>query len=424
MYTIEYHFLPSTQNGRHPGKFFIKITYQEESIYLNYSFQIYQEEWDFENRCILIKPDNSYRNSYLSELQKEIEKEKINIQNTITLFNQKGIYDVKEIFNNYNQNNPTNFLSEYVDTLVIQLLQTDQERTARAYKSVSKSIIRFNKRNEIQLSQITEEFLKLYEQDMKIKGKSMNTISFYMRNLRSIYNKAISEGLIPPPIHNPFKNVYTGIEKTRKRALLKKDIALLNAICFSKNKELEENPKIPKEIFSESMQNTLLIFFFSFHARGMSFVDLAYLRKENIQNNTISYYRKKTGRMITIKMTPVLQEIINRFSHLTQNSPYVFPFISMDKGPERLQYESALKIYNLRLKRIGKLLKINSPITSHVARHSWASIAKHENLPLWVISEGLGHCNEKTTYIYLSSLEQSILDKANEKIYKAIKKTI
>lgn len=105
-----------------------------------------------------------------------------------------------------------------------------------------------------------------------------------------------------------------------------------------------------------------------------------------------------------------------------ETSPYVFPIIKDESKSPRLQYESALRVQNKRLKRLAELADIKETLTTHVARHSWATIAKQVNLPLWVISEGLGHSDEKTTYTYLASFERSVLDKANEQIHIAIQK--
>ncbi|NDV97611.1 hypothetical protein D0T84_22405 [Dysgonomonas sp. 521] len=152
----------------------------------------------------------------------------------------------------------------------------------------------------------------------------------------------------------------------------------------------------------------------------MSFVDMAYLRKNNLRNGIIRYYRKKTGGRLEIKITPAMQEIIDYFSPMVKASPYVFPIISDSRKPHRTQYETGLTTQNRLLKELARLAGTGVKLSTHMARHSWATLAKEEDLPLWVISEGLGHNNEQTTYIYLSQLERSVLDSANERIYKAL----
>ena len=86
------------------------------------------------------------------------------------------------------------------------------------------------------------------------------------------------------------------------------------------------------------------------------------------------------------------------------------------KANERRQYDNTLHLVNYRLKELSTMLKLQRPLTMYVARHSWASAAKAKNVPLSVISEGMGHDSEATTQIYLASLETSVVDKANKMI--------
>ena len=90
--------------------------------------------------------------------------------------------------------------------------------------------------------------------------------------------------------------------------------------------------------------------------------------------------------------------------------------IIKETGNERRQYDYALHLVNYHLKQLSTILKLQRPLTMYVARHSWASAAKAKNVPLSVISEGMGHDSEATTQIYLASLETSVVDKANKMI--------
>jgi len=271
------------------------------------------------------------------------------------------------------------------------------------------------------LSHINAYLIKSYERVMKEKGKTLNTISFYMRNLRAIYNKAIHEGYIEAKQDNPFQDVFTGFNKTRKRALNAEEIKRLHNLDFSSVLE-DKQPSSKGKNYQ--LYTAWRLFFFCFHARGMSFVDMAYLRKDNIHGNIIRYYRKKTGQLIEIKITPKLQNLINSFSSEVKNSPYLFPIIRDSRKSKRLYYETGLRKQNIYLKELAAKAGIRQTLSTHVSRHSWATIAKRENLPLWVISEGLGHCNEQTTYTYLASFDRSTLDQANDIISAAVDRNV
>ncbi len=127
-----------------------------------------------------------------------------------------------------------------------------------------------------------------------------------------------------------------------------------------------------------------------------------------------------------VRVTPEMQTIIESFSLDVARSPYLFPIIVPMIGrvetpkTARLKYETALRNQNVRLKKLALLAGINKPISTHWARHTWATIGKHEHVPLQVLSECLGHSSERTTLIYLGLLENSILDEANQAITSAI----
>jgi transposase len=159
------------------------------------------------------------------------------------------------------------------------------------------------------------------------------------------------------------------------------------------------------------------MFLFSFYTRGMSFVDMAYLKKKDVQNGILSYRRRKTGQLLTIRWEKCMEEIADRYD--TEDSDYLLPLIRRPHEA-RKQYRNASHLINSKLKLISKRLKLPVPLTMYVARHAWASIARSKNIPLSVISEGMGHDSENTTRIYLASLDTAVVDKANRLILKAV----
>jgi integrase len=212
--------------------------------------------------------------------------------------------------------------------------------------------------------------------------------------LRSIYNKAVRQGLCLQK--HPFKGTYTGIDKTGKRAVDEDIILALKKMDLTQNVNLEL---------------TRDLFMFSFYMRGISFVDMANLRKSNVQNGYITYIRSKTKQQLSVRLEPCMQEIIDRYRSRTIDD-YLLPVFT----PHNRSHTSQLRTYNKRLKRISEMLGLEKPLSSYVARHSWATIALRKEVPIEVISEGMGHENETTTRIYLASIGQSAVDEANMKI--------
>jgi integrase len=215
-----------------------------------------------------------------------------------------------------------------------------------------------------------------------------------MRALRAIYNQAVKKGLTIQKL--PFREIYTGVDKTIKRAVDEAIIIQLKNKDFPKQKKLA----LARDLF-----------LFSFYMRGMSFVDMANLKQSNLKNEYITYSRSKTKQNLTVKVEKCMREIIDRYKEETVDD-YLLPIYNQ----ENYNPVSHLRTYNKRLKRISKLLELDKPLSSYVARHSWATLAHHKGVSIEIISESMGHENENTTRIYLASLDQSIIDKANADI--------
>ena len=283
--------------------------------------------------------------------------------------------------------------------ITAQLRQMGKHRTSETYHATLRSFMQFRENKDILLDEIDSDLMLMYEAWLRNRGLSKNSSSFYMRILRAVYNRAVEKELTSN--RNPFKHVYTGIDKTVKRAIS------LKAIKKIKNLDLSLQPALD---FARDM------FLFSFYTRGMSFIDMAHLKKKDQQNGILSYRRRKTGQQLLVKWEKCTQEIADK--HKTDyGSPYLLQIL---KHPydNRSQYKNALYRTNKNLKEVAKLADISIPLTLYVARHSWASIAKSKNIPISVISEGMGHDSEMTTQIYLASLDNSVVDRANTQILR------
>ena len=297
-------------------------------------------------------------------------------------------------------------------TLVMAFMQARIDRlyrckcmgTARNYKSAFNSFSMFRQGKDLPFVAITEEIIEEYNSFLTGRGVSRNTISFYMRTMRAVYNKAVRERLVEQTY--PFRNVYTGIDRTRKRAVDESVISKLLGLDLMKSRSLE----MARDLF-----------LFSFYTRGMAFVDIARLRKSNIRDGVISYERSKTGQHLYIRMEPCIKAIIDRYEERVRHLPYVFPILKTEE-PEGAykQYTIAINYYNRLLKRLSDMLGLDRGFSSYTPRHSWATVARDRNIPISVISAGMGHASEQTTQIYLAMLENSVIDSANRKIIASL----
>lgn len=293
---------------------------------------------------------------------------------------------------------PRYSLFNYTEALITRYHHLGQHRTAETYAATLNSFKRFRTFIDLSLSDIDNSLLESYRSYLKQNNLSPNTISFYLKHLKSIYNKAVNEELIAD--RKPFKHLTTATEKTVKRAISLKTIRQLKLLDCSHH---------PSECFARDM------FLFSFYTRGMSFIDIAFLQKKNLKGDMLFYRRRKTNQQLAIHWEPCMQEILKTYLS-DPSSPYLLSIIKASDDNPQKQYKNAQFLINRHLKDIGKRLGLCQPLTMYCARHSWASIAYNEGIPISVISEGMGHDSEKTTRIYLTSLKTEVVDKANRKI--------
>jgi site-specific recombinase XerD len=238
--------------------------------------------------------------------------------------------------------------------------------------------------------------MRKYENWLKETGLVINSVACYMRALRSAYNQAVKRDLTVQK--HPFADISTRIDKTVKRAVSADVIIRLKNMDLSAYRALA----LARDLFM-----------FSFYMRGISFIDMANLRKSNVKNGYILYARSKTRQWLTVKMEACMQEIIARYELLTVDD-YLLPIYTAQNRDSA----SRLRSHNKRLKRISGMLGLEKPLSSYVSRHTWATLALRKGIPVEVISESMGHENETTTRIYLASIGQSAVDRANAEIIK------
>ena len=268
---------------------------------------------------------------------------------------------------------------------------------------------------DVLLCELTNSMICTYQQWLMDSGVKKNSASCYMRTLQSVYNKAVSR--MSELQEKPFSKVYRGIAKTKKRATSILMIQKVKALDIRKGLTAV-GKSAKRKSFSVLLGKVTFardLFIFCYCARGMAFVDAAYLKKRDIHNGIIRYRRRKTGQLIEVAVEPVMQEIINRYASKTKGLPYLFPILPYaDEECTYRAYRSALRTYNSYLKLLSKMLGEEVSLSSYVARHSWASNMHEMNMPISILSQGLGHDSELTTQIYIKSLENNVVHEANK----------
>lgn len=277
-----------------------------------------------------------------------------------------------------------------------------QYSTAKNYRTAIRSLRSFLQGHELMVRDVSPGLMTDYAQWLRQQGISMNTVSCYLRSLRAIYNKVVRRYGLEDL--DPFKDLFTGHAKTVKRSASDEDIKRLQAMILPRHSVLQ----LSRDIF-----------FFSLYAQGMPFVDVAFLRNEQIRDGLIVYERHKTGQQIVVKIEGCIQEIINRYSRT--DSDFVFPIITTHYPAQAYkQYQSKLRTYNRHLHQLEKIAGLKGSLTSYVVRHTWASLAYDTDIDLAVIASALGHTNTNTTRIYIRDINNRRLAEANQKVLNRI----
>lgn len=402
MATIKIKFRPSSVIGKE-GTLCYQVIHERQTRLISIGYKLYFSEWDKDSGRIQRLEENSERNRYLETLRYRTEGDLKRLKNIIRKLEKERKFTSEQIVQAFRSSeNQDNGFFAYARKIISQTKRMGKERTSEIYTSSLNSFIRFRATaGDVTFEEMDSLMMMEYEAYLKQNGKCPNTISFYMRNLRALYNRALEEGLVEN--RNPFRHVNTGVEKTVKRAVSSEVIGKIKTL------DLDCYPAL-------GLARDL--FLLCFYLRGMSFVDLVFLRKKDLQNGVLVYRRHKTGQQLCIKWEQPMQDIVRKYTD--SDSPYLLPVIRVPGEGERRQYLNASHLMNKRLKKIGMMVGCPIKLTFYVSRHSWASIAKSQNVPVPVISEALGHDSEGTTRIYLALLDSSVVDKANSMVIQSI----
>lgn len=396
MATIKVKLRPSRVMGK-AGVIYYQVTHNRKTKLITTKLHVHPSDWNTNESKLTLSASNR------TMIQTRIDSDVAMLQSIVSaLDNYENDYTVDDVVNHYKSPHSHIAVLDYMLAQIEHLRATNRLGTAQNYKKVMCSFSQFLEEIQLPLSALTEEVIARYNVFLIQRGLVRNSVSFYMRILRAIYNKAARQKLIEQ--QHPFTEVYTGIDQTRKRAVNESIISQLYRLKLSPNSQIA----LSRDLF-----------IFSYCTRGMAFVDMAYLKRSNIQDGVLTYTRRKTGQLLSIKVEPCIRRIIDRYA--CSDSAYLFPIITSTDATEAYeQYQAALNRHNRLLGRLSEILGCSCKLTSYTSRHSWATAARNHYVPISVISQGMGHTSEQTTRIYLSMLENSVIDEANKAIIESI----
>lgn len=392
------------KNGAHP--IMLRTIQNRKLKYFSTGYSCKPNQWDSTANVLLKSyPKSGKINHLLSKKKNELDDIIYDYEN------DKKNFTAEEVARKFRGTIEKKTLNKYLEEVIERLQRTGKVGNAGAYKDLLRTIKLFQKEKELFFSDITFLWLTKYEEDFLERGLAETSISIYMRTLRALFNRAIAEGFAKAEDYpfRAFKTSKYNLE-TRKRAITKEEMLKIINLKYDPEK-------------SEWSMDSKNFFLFSFYCIGMNMIDMAFLRWSNIENGRIRYKRIKTGKEFDILIQPRAQELLNFYNKKNQTeNDYIFPILNdeIHKTPQS-QRDRIKKIRtrtNTDLKAIAKEIRIKNSdsITHYVARHSWATIQKKNGNSIAIISESMGHADEKTTKIYLECFENQVLDEANAKL--------
>lgn len=379
-------------NGEHP--LMLCVCKDNKRKYQSLGISVSAEHWDFKNN----RPNDRCPNRERIII---LINEKVNEIQRIALDKQIAGRDYTAstlIESSKPTDKSKKTVGDYYLTYIDNLKKENRLRYAGMYEVSYNSFIKFNKHLDIPFSDIDVAWLKRYEAWGKSQNLSVSTISTRIRHLRAVFNLALLEHAIKSDCY-PFHTYKVSKlnRATAKRALSKADIQNI----------MEYQGKSPME------QLAIDLFTFSYLCAGINFIDMAKLKQSNIQENQLVYNREKTKKLIIVPLQEPAMQIIEKYNN--GKSSFVFPILSnFHKSEVQVanRLHKVLAKINKHLKKIGVKLNLPIPLTTYVARHSFATVLKRAGVSTSIISESLGHSSERITQVYLDSFDKKQIDTA------------
>lgn len=333
-------------------------------------------------------------------------------------------------------------LLAYCDELSVGYLKTGQAGNATVYRDLRNQLAKFiaSEANaplppsgrgkgeawaawvslyDVPFDRVTVRFCHEWEQALRATGIKEITLSLRFRTLRAVLNQAIAAGLMKASAY-PFART---VAEKHKLQVGKFDVSTAKrAISRDELRRLEDlEPTTDRQRLAKD------VFLFSFYCGGINFVDLGQLRWRDLSGvdeaglpQRLNYVRQKTGGKFSLRLLAPASAIVAAYHHLTYStlSSYVFPVLDLTKhvSPEQIKnrLHKILGQVNQDLKILGKLVGIDMPLTTYVARHSFATTLRQKGTITALISQAMGHKSEAVTAMYLDSFASEQVDAAFE----------
>jgi len=369
------------------GKTNIKIRFRHSGEYIYFPTEFFIKKDQFDNRSGQLKdnhPNYQNWNLQLHQLILDIETKLVDLGSQRSRMSKDALI-------NYLKGGYSGELDfyQYAEKVINNLWAAGRNGSAHTYEATLNKLRRFRPYGILDFRDINVQFLRNFEQNLRMEKISTNSIVLYIAMIRAIYNRAIDEEIIGLEYY-PFRRYKIKQEATVKRSLT-----------------VEEVRRIRSTELSEELSTYRDFFMLSFYLIGINAVDLLHLKKTDFENDRIVYRRSKTKRIYSIRVYSEALEIINKYP----GKKYLLSFIQ--------KCDSFTTLVNHYLKQVAHICNISRPVSTYYARHSWATIASSLDISRDVIAHALGHGQSTMTDIYID-FDNKKVDDANRQVINAI----
>ncbi|GAB3639722.1 site-specific integrase [Spirosoma arcticum] len=433
---VIYRTAKTLADGSHP--FWLRITKDRKSTFVATGLSLSPKYWNDNYTGYKEAVRKSYPEPYRNELIKKLHEWEQKYSNAAdTLADGDEMHDAKAVaskaIEGRKQARRVTLLA-YIDELVTGMVAARQKGNSIIYRDLKNQLADFiqdhYRKEDISFSEVTIRFCNQLETFFRERGNSDTTLSNRYRTLRAVLNKAIAEGVAKPD-HYPFARNVAEKHKfsigkfdtsTQKRAIGRDEVRKIEDFTPT-GSFTGPHAHLRNAVEVERLTLAKNVFLFSFYVGGINFVDLAKLRWRNLTtdsegNQRLTYIRQKTGGKFSVRLLAPAITIIEQYRPDTGNGPdeYIFPILNGKQHQTPTQIHNRTHkvsaMVNADLKTVGQRAGIDTPLTTYVARHSFATALRQKGTATAVISQMMGHKTEAVTAIYLDSFASETVDLA------------
>lgn len=392
------------KNKRNQMPIYLRITFNRKTRYVSTGIKLEEKHWN--------ELKEEVRKSHPAEkvYNEELRKLRLKAQQIGFDLERKNRISAKNIADHLKGKPPTDFV-KFTEKYIKRLRNNGSVRLSKQTNVILNKIISFTSSEVIEFREITQEFLNDLQQYLRTEYKNhQNTIRKDYQRLKRVFDEAEQLELLS---ENPFhKYMLPAQQKTKKEALTFEQIKTIEQLKLETGSDLYH------------VRN---YFMFSFYNAGIRFGDICRLKWSNIQDGRLKYAMSKSmknhnPKWKNIKLNDRSFEILKDYRTSGNDSDFIFPILDTSKdleNPSVFDSDKGSKNadINKSLKELAKKAGIELSLTFHISSHSFARHAANMGMNVYAISNALAHSDLKTTQTYLSSFNESLLDKEMDSIF-------